>query len=114
MNETRPPRTMVRSIGALFGGFITVLVLSIGTDIALHATSVFPSEGEPMSTGLFLLAAVYRTAYAVLGSIVTARLAPDKPMAHAMVGGMIGLALSTAGAVAAWNRGPEFGPHWYP
>jgi hypothetical protein len=114
MSETRPPWTILRSIGALFGGFVTVVVLSIGTDVALHATGVFPPEGEPMSDGLFLLAAVYRTAYAVLGSIVTARLAPFNPMAHAMVGGMIGLALSTAGGIATWNRGPEFGPHWYP
>ena len=25
----------------------------------------------------------------------------------------IGAALSTAGAVAMWGRGPEFGPRWY-
>jgi hypothetical protein len=29
---------------------------------------------------------------------------------HALVLGVVGLALSTAGAVAMWN----FGPHWYP
>jgi len=26
----------------------------------------------------------------------------------------VGLAVSIAGAVATWNRGPEFGPKWYP
>lgn len=114
MSETRPPRTILRSIGALLGGFVVVVVLTLGTDVALRATGVFPPEDVPMSDGLFLLATFYRTAYAVLGSIVTARLAPCKPMAHAMVGGMIGLLLSTAGAVSAWNRGPELGPHWYP
>jgi hypothetical protein len=35
-------------------------------------------------------------------------------MDHAMIGGFIGLALSLVGAVVTWNRGPEFGPHWYP
>jgi hypothetical protein len=30
------------------------------------------------------------------------------------VGGFVGLALSTFGAAATWNKGPAFGPHWYP
>jgi hypothetical protein len=67
-----------------------------------------------MSDALFLLATVYRTVYAIAGSYVTARLAPYGPMQHALLGGVIGLVLSTVGAVATWNQGPEFGPHWYP
>ena len=43
-----------------------------------------------------------------------ARLAPDRPMLHALLGGVIGLVLSTVGAVVTLNRGPAFGPHWYP
>jgi len=35
-------------------------------------------------------------------------------MKHALVLGVVGLIVSTAGAVATWNKGPEFGPHWYP
>lgn len=35
-------------------------------------------------------------------------------MQHALVGGVIGLILSTVGAVVAWTRGPALGPHWYP
>jgi len=31
-----------------------------------------------------------------------------------LVGGAVGLALSIVGAVTTWNRGPDFGPHWYP
>jgi hypothetical protein len=26
----------------------------------------------------------------------------------------VGLAVSIAGAAATWNKGPAFGPHWYP
>ena len=66
-----------------------------------------------MSDSLFGLATAYRAAYAVLGSYLTARLAPRKPLAHAMLGGAIGMGLATAGAVATWNMGPELGPHWY-
>jgi len=114
MNQTQRPRRIPRSIGAVFAGFLVVVVLSLGTDMALRASSVFPPWSEPMSDALFLLATVYRTVYTVLGSYVTARLAPHAPMKHALAGGVVGLVLSTVGAVTTWDRGPEFGPHWYP
>jgi hypothetical protein len=61
-----------------------------------------------------LLATAYRIVYGIAGSYVTARLAPDRPMQHALLGGFIGLALSIVGAAVTWNGGPAFGPHWYP
>jgi hypothetical protein len=67
-----------------------------------------------MRTSLWLLAIIYRTIDGVAGSYLTARLAPDRPLVHALVLGLIGLLLSTAGAVATWNKGPQFGPKWYP
>ena len=114
MNETYRPRRIGRSIGALLAGFLTVLILSLGTDFVLHAVGVFPRLGQPMADALLLLATVYRTVYGVAGSYITARLAPDWPMQHALAGGVVGLILSTVGAVVTWNRGPAFGPHWYP
>ncbi len=116
MTEAPPqrPRRTLRSIGALLAGFVVVVVLSLGTDVALHATGIFPPWGEPMSDALFLLATAYRTVYAVLGSYLTARLAPAAPMKHALAGGLVGLVLSSIGAVSTWDKGPEFGPHWYP
>jgi len=98
----------------LFSGFLVVVILSLGTDIALHKSGVFPPLGQPMSDTLFILATVYRTIYAVAGCYVTARLAPNRPMGHALTGGAVGLVLSIVGAVTAWNKGPAFGPHWYP
>ena len=112
MTETQSPRRIGRSIGALFAGFVVVVVLSLGTDLALHAAGIFPALGQRMSDALFVLATVYRTLYGVVGSYVTARLAPDRPMGHAVVGGFIGLALSILGAVVTWNK--DLGPHWYP
>jgi hypothetical protein len=52
--------------------------------------------------------------YGIVGGYVTARLAPDRPVQHALALGVVGLILSIAGALATWNRGPEFGPKWYP
>ena len=114
MNETQAPRRIGRSIGALFAGFLVVVILSIGADIALRAMGIFPRLGEAMSDRFFLLATVYRTVFGVVGSYITARLAPDRPMQHALLGGVVGLVLSIVGAVATWSRGSEFGPHWYP
>lgn len=105
---------MLRSIGAVAAGLIAVVVLSIGTDAVMHATNVFPPLGERMTDGLFVLATAYRSVFAIAGSYVTARLAPDRPMKHALVLGFIGIVLSTAGLLATWNAGPEFGPRWYP
>jgi hypothetical protein len=31
-----------------------------------------------------------------------------------LVGGVVGLAVSIVGAAVTWNKGPAFGPHWYP
>jgi len=43
---------------------------------------------------------------------LTARLAPVKPMKHAMVLGVIGTLLGLAGVAATWNL--DLGPRWYP
>lgn len=104
----------LRSIGAVLAGFVAVVILSIGTDKALQAAGIFPALGQPMSDALFLLATAYRTVDGIAGSYLTARLAPDRPMQHALAGGAVGLVLSTAGAVATWNKVPSLGPHWYP
>jgi len=65
-----------------------------------------------MSDGLFALATIYRTIDGVVGSYITARLAPDKPMKHELIGCAIGMVLATSGALATWNK--DLGPHWYP
>jgi len=100
------------SIWAVVAGFLAVVILSIGTDAGLHAAGIFPGLGKRMSDGLFVLATIYRTIFGVVGSYITARLAPYKPMKHAMIGGAIGMVLATIGAVATWNK--DLGPRWYP
>jgi hypothetical protein len=103
-----------RSIAAVFAGLVVSVLLSIGTDVLLHTTGVFPATGKPMSDGLFLLATAYRTVYSIFGCYLAARLAASKPMRHAWILGAIGLILSLIGLLKTWNRGPEFGPKWYP
>ena len=116
MNEAEPQRNIGRSILAVLAGMVVGIVLTLGTDIALHAAGVFPPWGESMVgyDGALLLATIYRTIYGLLGTYITACLAPSRPMQHALAGGFIGLVVSMAGAAVTWNKGPAFGPHWYP
>lgn len=107
------PRRLGRSLAAVFLGFITVVVLSLGTDQVLHLLQVYPPWGQPMyDPGLNLLALSYRIVYTVLGSYLTARLAPRSPMRHAVVLGVVGFAVGTAGAIATIPM--HLGPSWYP
>jgi len=114
MSETDPPRRIGRSIGAVLAGIVVGVVLTLATDAALHATGVFPPWGQPVPDPPLVLATVYRTVFGVIAAYVTARLAPNRPMRHALIGGFVGLVVGTIGAVATWNKGPAFGNHWYP
>ena len=87
---SEPQKNIGRSVWSIAAGFLVVVVLSIGTDAILHAAGIFPELGKRMSDGLFILATIYRTVFGVLGSYITARLAPGKPMKHAMIGAAIG------------------------
>lgn len=105
------PRRLGRSVLALLAGFAVGIILSLGTDLGLHAVGVAPALSERWPSQLLLLATVYRAVYSVIASYVVARLAPYRPMGHALVGGAVGFGLSVLGAAATWNR--NLGPHWY-
>jgi hypothetical protein len=108
------PRRVLRSVGAVLAGFVSVAVLSLVTDQLLHVLNVYPPWGQPMfEPGLNSLALSYRIVFTVLGGYITARLAPSAPMRHALVLGLIGFATATAGAVVTITK-YDLGPDWYP
>jgi hypothetical protein len=116
ISEKGPERRIGRSVVAVLAGMIAGIALSLGTDVLLHAIHVFPPWGASMAgyEAALQFATIYRTLYGVAGSYIAARLAPNRPMLHAMILGVLGFAVSILGAVATWNGGPAFGPHWYP
>ena len=114
MSETSSQPRTLRRVGAVLAGLLLVIITSTATDALMHGTGIFPPLGWPMPDSLFVLALAYRIVYGIAGGYLTARLAPDKPVKHAVVLGIIGFVLSLGGTVATWNRGPEFGPKWYP
>jgi hypothetical protein len=86
-------------------GLACVFFLHHGTAKLVRILDLFPS-GDPVA------AVVYRSLYVVVGSYITARLAPLKPMGHALVLGGIELVLIS---VSANYLVPMqfFGPAWY-
>lgn len=103
-----------RSIGALLAGMLTGAILSVATDAILENTGIFPTLAEQQALGsptwLLLWATLYRTIYTILGCYIAARLAPSKPMRHAMILGVLGFVANIAGGIAMWG----LGQHWYP
>src|SRR4029434_9190301 len=84
--------TILRSTMAVFVGFISVAVLSLGTDQVLHVLEIYPPWGRPMhDPSLNVLALSYRIVYTILGGYITASLAPPFTMPHLLVVGIFGV-----------------------
>jgi hypothetical protein len=104
----------IKSILAVVTGFLTVAVLSTVTDSILENTGIFPSAQYQMENGspvwLLMTALFYRSAFAVLGGFVTAKIAPSNPKKHVMILAILGTIGGIAGIFAGW----QYGNHWYP
>ena len=101
-----------RTIGAVFAGVLFVVVMSSMVDMVLHSAKVYESPDKPLDDAHALLATSYRILISIIGGWLTARLAPDRPMRHAMILGVVGTFLGLIGVVFTWNLG--LGPRWYP
>ena len=102
----------MRSVWAVVAGVLVIIGVTTLVDTVLHATGVFPPMSQPINDALALLATSYRIVISIGGAWLTARLAPDQPMKHAMILGVVGTVLGFVGVVATWNLG--LGPRWYP
>src|SRR5215218_5951680 len=94
-----------RSIGAVVAGLITMIVATTAVDILLHVTGVYPPMNEPLDNKMALLASSYRLIISIAGAYLTARLAPARPLHHAVILGYVGIVLGLIGAIATWNAG---------
>lgn len=102
--EERSIINTAKSIGAILAGFITVFVLSTATDFVLESLGIFPPIGQGIFvTWMLLVAFVYRSIYTIAGGYVTARLAPNRPMRHAIILGIVGIVAGSIGVVVGWN-----------
>ncbi|MES2808723.1 MAG: hypothetical protein V4619_08875 [Bacteroidota bacterium] len=102
---------LFRSIAAILGGILFVIVLSTVTDLVLEKLQVYPSSTlARYAKWMLLLAFCYRCLYAIVAGYITAILAPKRRMWHVMVVGYIGLAASTVSAILNWDKPDQ----WYP
>jgi len=101
-----------KSIGVVVIGVLFVVGVTTLVDVALHVAGVFPPTNQPIDNALAALATSYRIIIGIAGAWLTARLAPNDSMKHAMILGYVGVALGLVGVVATWNLG--LGPRWYP
>lgn len=102
---------ILKSIGAILAGLLVVVIVTTLVDLLLHGLGVYQGMDQPLSDSLALLATAYRFVISVGGAWLTARLAPVRPMSHALILGVIGTLLGTIGAALTWNK--NLGPHWY-
>ncbi len=110
-NKNKPRgRLLARRILSVLAGFLVIVILSVATDAVLEYNGVLPPPDKGLfDTGLLLLALTYRCIYSVIGCYITARLAPDRPLAHALALGLLGVVVSAAGTIGAQGLGPA----WY-
>lgn len=105
-------RTIVRSIGAILAGFISVAVLSVALDSVFEMLGIFPGTMHPelYAPWMLMVALVYRSLATIFGGYITAKIAPTDPMRHIYILAALGFVGGVAGAINGWS----YGNHWYP
>jgi len=115
VTRATPPimnKTTLKSVWAVVAGVLFIIIVTTIVDIVLHVAKVFPPMDQPINDALALLASSYRLVISIAGAYLTAKLAPDRPLRHALILGCVGVVLGLVGVVATWNLG--LGPRWYP
>jgi phage shock protein PspC (stress-responsive transcriptional regulator) len=101
---------MARSVVAIVVGFIAGAALSFGADAAVtrvFANSLNATGGTEDPTLLTVLL-VFGVIFLVLPAYVTALLAPNQPVRHALVFGVLTLGAVTIGKFANWSSTPAW------
>ncbi len=104
-------KTIFKSIGAVLAGMIFIVVTHTGIDAILQGAGILPKDNLFVGTGLILIVIGYRAVFSLIGCYLTARLAPQKPLKHALVLGFAGVLLSAVGTIVTANM--NLGPAWY-
>jgi hypothetical protein len=102
---------IVRSIVAVVVGFLVIGALAFGTGKLVQATwpAQVDAAGSPTTTVMMLVQLLYVGVYATFGCWLAGRLAPSRPMRHALAVGVLGLALNVPSALVLRDTAPT----WY-
>lgn len=98
---------LVKSIIAVIVGLTAGIVLSLLADMLLMASGLIQNLNlAPFPLLSFIIG--YRFVFNVISCWLAARLAPDKPMRHAIALGCLGFLISLAGAIFMWDQAPAY------
>ena len=104
---------ILKGIGAILAGLIFIVVSHSLTDFVLESLGIFNSPDQGFhTTWMVVTATIYRSVFSVVGGYITAALAPNRPLRHAVILGIIGLVASTIAAIVTIPM--EIAPAWYP
>lgn len=101
----------LRSIAAVVAGVLFTVIVTAIADMIVRASGIY-GTAERLTDSLALVATSYRVVIGVAGGWVTAQFAPDRPVFHAVLLGIVGTVLGILGVIATWNM--DLGPRWYP
>lgn len=96
----------LKAIGAVVVGVVFIIVVTTLVNILLHAAGAFPLRGKPPTDAHALLAGSSRLVIGIAGAYLTALLAPDRSLRHAIILGFVGVILGLAGVVGTSGWGP--------
>ncbi|MEL6771921.1 MAG: hypothetical protein AAFP18_12720 [Bacteroidota bacterium] len=101
----------MRSVFAVVAGFIVIVIASVAVDVLIRAVTPaqFSPRGRVDTTLTLLLYSGSAVLYTILGGFVTGRIAPQRPVRHAVWLGMVGLVVGVAASSALWATAPA----WY-
>jgi len=101
----------LRSVAAVVAGFVFIAAFSIATDRFVRASwpASFDAAGRTDDPMTLLGTLGFVGVWAILGCWLTSRLAPSHALRHALVLGLLGLAVNVAGSLAMWDTAPM----WY-
>ena len=94
----------MRSTFAVVAGYVFIAMINRLAELLLQWSGMYPPAT--------LLAIAYSIPITIAGAWLAARIAPNQPIRHALILGILILSVSLAGAVAAMNSG--LGPPSYP
>jgi hypothetical protein len=99
---------ILRSILAIVAGFVAIAVFALGADAVVRRAlpQFFDPGGRSDHAGMLVVMIIYSTVFATAGAWLTARLAPGRPLRHALVLGALGLVLAVPVTITHWDTAP--------
>jgi hypothetical protein len=84
-------KNVFKSVGVILLAFVINALLSVVTDFLLESIGILPDPNQGLfETWAILLVLFYRGVYTVFAGFIVAKLAPGKPLMHAVILGAIG------------------------